>query len=140
MTSRQKDELGEKVVKTEQEWRAQLTPEQFAITRNHETEPAFSGCYWDTKTQGTYECVCCSTELFGSDKKYDSGTGWPSFSEVLTDGRVTTRTDNSYGMVRTEVLCATCDAHLGHVFDDGPAPAGQRYCLNSASLRLKPAP
>ena len=127
---------GGKVVKTEQEWRAQLTSEQFEVTRNHETEPAFSGCYWDTKTQGTYECVCCSTELFGSDKKYDSGTGWPSFFEPAANTKVTTVDDLSSGMRRTEVRCGSCDAHLGHVFDDGPRPTGLRYCINSVALKL----
>ena len=121
---------------TEDELRARLTPEQFQVTQNAGTEPAFSGEYWNMKDDGTYHCIVCDAELFGSDAKYDSGTGWPSFWQALADDRVETRTDSSHGMVRTEAVCATCGAHLGHVFPDGPQPSGQRYCMNSASLRL----
>ncbi len=128
----------QKLIKTDKEWRTQLTPDQYEVTRNHATEPAFSGCYWNTKTEGIYECICCGIDLFESEKKYDSGTGWPSFWEAIVSDRVTTRQDNSYGMLRTEVLCTNCDSHLGHIFNDGPPPSGQRYCLNSASLRLRP--
>ena len=128
----------QKLIKTDKEWRTQLTPDQYEVTRNHATEPAFSGCYWNTKTEGIYECICCGIDLFESEKKYDSGIGWPSFWEAIASDRVTTRQDNSYGMLRTEVLCTNCDSHLGHIFNDGPPPSGQRYCLNSASLRLRP--
>ena len=128
----------QKLIKTDKEWRTQLTPDQYEVTRNHATEPAFSGCYWNTKTEGIYECICCGIDLFESEKKYDSGTGWPSLWEAIVSDRVTTRQDNSYGMLRTEVLCTNCDSHLGHIFNDGPPPSGQRYCLNSASLRLRP--
>ena len=140
MTNQSKDSLGEKSVKSDSEWRTQLTPEQYEVTRNHGTEAAFSGTYWNTKTSGIYECICCTEDLFSSDEKYDSSTGWPSFWTPISQNLITTRVDNSYGMMRTEVLCAQCDAHLGHVFEDGPPPSGLRYCLNSASLRLKAKP
>ena len=129
--------MGSKVEKTEEEWRAQLTPEQFAVCRMKATERPFSGEYNACKDEGIYQCVCCGTELFHSSTKYESGSGWPSFWEPTQPDSVRLETDQSHGMVRTEVLCNTCDAHLGHVFDDGPAPTGQRYCMNSISLQLK---
>ena len=121
---------------SQEELRARLTPEQFAVTQNAGTEPAFSGEYWNMKDDGTYHCIVCDAELFSSETKFDSGTGWPSFWQALADDRVETRSDTSHGMVRTEAVCANCGAHLGHVFPDGPQPTGQRYCMNSASLRL----
>ena len=130
--------MAEKLRKSDAQWREQLDPEQYAVTRGAGTEPAFTGIYWDCKEDGVYRCICCDAPLFGSDAKYDSGTGWPSFAEALSDAAVETRLDASMGMVRREVLCARCDAHLGHVFPDGPGPGGERYCLNSAALRLDP--
>jgi peptide-methionine (R)-S-oxide reductase len=127
-----------KLRKSEGEWRAQLTPEQYHVTREKGTERAFTGEYHDAKTQGTYHCVCCGAELFVSDTKYDSGSGWPSFYRPASEAAVETDADHSYGMRRVEVKCSKCDAHLGHVFDDGPEPTGLRYCINSASLKLEP--
>lgn len=130
--------MSEKVTKTDQEWKDQLSPEQYQVTRQCGTERAFTGKYWNSKDKGTYACVCCGEPLFSWETKFDSGTGWPSFYEPVQEGSVATHSDKSYGMVRTEVRCAKCDAHLGHVFDDSPTPTGLRYCMNSASLDLKP--
>ena len=131
--------MTDRPIPTDDELRERLTPLQYEVTQRAGTERAFSGVYWDTKDDGTYHCIVCDEPLFSSDTKYDSGSGWPSFWEALDPAKVTLREDRSHGMVRTEALCATCGAHLGHVFPDGPQPTGVRFCMNSASLDLRTA-
>jgi peptide-methionine (R)-S-oxide reductase len=126
-----------KVRKADAEWREQLSEEEYRVTRKKGTEPAFTGKYWDSHEQGVFHCVCCGEPLFDSETKFDSGTGWPSFYAPKDESKVQLETDESYGMVRTEVMCRRCEAHLGHVFPDGPKPTGLRFCINSAALRLE---
>ena len=128
--------MSDRARKTDDDWRSELSPEQYEVCRCGGTEPAFSGKYWDTKTPGTYHCAACNATLFSSETKYDSGSGWPSFWAAINDGAIAEKTDSTFGMVRTEILCASCDSHVGHVFPDGPQPTGLRYCTNSASLIL----
>jgi peptide-methionine (R)-S-oxide reductase len=132
--------MSDKIVKSPEEWRKQLTREQYHVTREQGTEPAFSGATWNSHENGIYQCICCGNDLYRSEHKYESGTGWPSFWQPIAPENVTTRADNSLFSRRTEVVCSRCDAHLGHVFDDGPKPTGLRYCMNSAAMKFVKKP
>ena len=132
--------MSDKVVKTDAEWRKQLTPEQFHVARESGTERAFSGATWNNHEKGIYQCICCGNDLYSSETKYDSGTGWPSYWQPIAPENITTRTDNTLFSRRTEVICSHCDAHLGHVFEDGPKPTGLRYCMNSAAMKFVKMP